>query len=114
MQTVEVRILPPQPARRFTIPRWPQLPASQRFQRRRRSESQFSLWKDAATERSPFWQRRFHDFNVWSDKKRREKVHSMHSHRVRRGFVRHPKDWPWSRISFDDGRRKSLMDINPV
>jgi len=73
-----------------------------------------SLWKDAATERSPFWQRRFHDFKIWSEKKRREKLRYMHFNPVKRGLVHHPNDWPWSSFSFYSGKRESLIDINPV
>jgi putative transposase len=43
-----------------------------------------------------FWQRRFYDFNVWSDKKLREKLDYMHRNPVQRKLVVHPKDWPWS------------------
>src|SRR5229473_1057146 len=47
-----------------------------------------------------FWQRRFHDFNVWSEKKRIEKLKYMHGNPVKRGLVKDPKDWPWSSYSF--------------
>jgi hypothetical protein len=43
-----------------------------------------------------FWQRRFHDFNVWSERKVREKLDYMHRNPVQRKLVSHPKDWPWS------------------
>ena len=43
-----------------------------------------------------FWQRRFHDFNVWSGKKITEKLNYMHLNPVKRGLVVHPNDWPWS------------------
>ena len=43
-----------------------------------------------------FWQRRFYDFNVWSEKKLREKLLYMHRNPVERRLVEHPKDWPWS------------------
>jgi putative transposase len=47
-----------------------------------------------------FWQRRFYDFNVWSDGKVREKLDYMHANPVTRGLVMHPKDWPWSSWSY--------------
>jgi putative transposase len=47
-----------------------------------------------------FWQRRFYDFNVWSEKKLREKLLYMHRNPVERRLVEHPKDWPWSSWSF--------------
>jgi len=37
-----------------------------------------------------------------------------HVNPVKRGLVRHPKDWPWSSFLFYSGRRESLIDINPV
>jgi putative transposase len=43
-----------------------------------------------------FWQRRFYDFNVWSEKKLREKLDYMHRNPVQRKLVLHPKDWVWS------------------
>jgi len=51
---------------------------------------------EAQTEEEHFWQRRFYDFNVWSEKKFREKLEYMHANPVKRGLVEHPKDWPWS------------------
>jgi putative transposase len=47
-----------------------------------------------------FWQDRFHDFNVWSRKKRNEKIHYMHMNPVERSLVRHPREWLWSSYSF--------------
>lgn len=43
-----------------------------------------------------FWQRRYYDFNVWSDEKRIEKLRYMHRNPVARGLVAKPEDWPWS------------------
>jgi hypothetical protein len=37
------------------------------------------------------WNRRFHPFNVYTEKKRQEKLNP-----VRRGRVSSPGDWPWS------------------
>ena len=44
----------------------------------------------------PFWQARYYDFNVWSNKKRIEKLRYMHRNPVARGFVAKPEDWRWS------------------
>lgn len=44
-----------------------------------------------------FWQTRFYDFNVFTRKKRNEKLNYMHMNPVRRGLVKGPNDWPWSR-----------------
>jgi putative transposase len=54
----------------------------------------------AAGQFPAFWQRRFYDFNVWSEKKLREKLDYMLRNPVERRLVQHPKDWPWSSGSF--------------
>jgi putative transposase len=41
----------------------------------------------------PFWQRRFYDFNVFTDAKRIEKRQYIHRNPFRRGLVAHPKAW---------------------
>ncbi len=51
-------------------------------------------------ERAPFWQARFYDFNVWTDKKRVEKLRYMHRNPVKRGLVVEPEDWRWSSYRF--------------
>jgi len=43
-----------------------------------------------------FWQARFYDFNVFTEKKKKEKLEYMHGNPVMRGLVQHPRDWPWS------------------
>lgn len=43
-----------------------------------------------------FWQVRFYDFNVWSTKKRVEKLGCMHRNPVKRGLVESPELWAWS------------------
>jgi putative transposase len=44
----------------------------------------------------PFWQTRYYDFNVHSEKKRAEKLRYIHQNPVRRGLVGKPEDWLWS------------------
>jgi putative transposase len=46
--------------------------------------------------REHFWQERYHDFNVWTGKKRIEKVRYIHRNPVVRGLVKRPEEWPWS------------------
>jgi putative transposase len=46
------------------------------------------------------WQRRFHPFNVYTEKKREEKINYMHNNPVKRGLVHHPGEWPWSSWRF--------------
>lgn len=43
-----------------------------------------------------FWQTRYYDFNVHSEKKRVEKLRYIHRNPVRRGLAEKPEDWPWS------------------
>ena len=43
-----------------------------------------------------FWQRRFYDFNLWSQQKEVEKLKYMHRNPVVRGLVACPEDWQWS------------------
>jgi hypothetical protein len=42
------------------------------------------------------WQRRFYDFNVWTERKRIEKLRYMHRNPVKRGLVAEPDQWTWS------------------
>ena len=43
-----------------------------------------------------FWQARFYDFNVWTEKKRIEKLRYIHRNPVTRGLVASPELWRWS------------------
>jgi putative transposase len=59
-----------------------------------------------------FWQRRFHDFNVWSHKKKIEKLEYMHMNPLKNKLVEHPKDWPWSSWSYYARRETGLVQID--
>ncbi len=50
--------------------------------------------------RRAFWQARFYDFNVWSAKKRVEKLRYMHRNPVTRGLAESPEQWRWSSYRF--------------
>ena len=41
----------------------------------------------------PFWQPRYYDFNVYTERKRIEKLRYMHRNPVKRGLVESPQDW---------------------
>jgi putative transposase len=43
-----------------------------------------------------FWQPRYYDFNVFTNKKKVEKLRYMHRNPVKRGLVESPDDWLWS------------------
>ena len=45
-------------------------------------------------------QRRFYDMNIWSEKKRLEKLYYLHNNPVKRKQVAEPGDWPWSSWRF--------------
>ena len=67
----------------------------------------------AEKEDSPaFWQRRFYDFNVWSEKKVKEKLQYMHRNPVARKLAAHPKDWPWSSWSYHAKGERGLIAID--
>src|SRR6202521_3001943 len=89
---------------------------SRRLRRKRRtSTEQLKLnFEDGEDSLPRFWQRRFYDFNVWSLKKRVEKLHYMHMNPLKRKLVAHPKDWPWSSFSFYSKLKHGLIRIDPV
>jgi len=60
------------------------------------------------------WQRRFYDFNVWSRKKRIEKLGYMHMNPVRRGLVASPGNWSWSSYAWYQGQDDGLIRIDPL
>jgi REP-associated tyrosine transposase len=89
--------------------------AALRKGKRKISPNQVALQFPAAqTDEKHFWQRRFYDFNVWSEKKLWEKLNYMHRNPVERKLVRHPKDWPWSSWSHYEKREEGLLRIDPV
>ena len=42
----------------------------------------------------------FYDFNVWTTKKRVEKLRYMHRNPVKRGLASSPEEWRWSSYRF--------------
>jgi putative transposase len=58
----------------------------------RRREGQGQLW----AEEEHLWQKRYYDFNLWSERKRVEKLHYMHMNPVRRGLAAKAEMWAWS------------------
>ncbi|HEV2489169.1 MAG TPA: transposase [Candidatus Acidoferrales bacterium] len=86
-----------------------------RPRRATKSSAQLRLWKDDPITHAPhFWQPRFYDFNVWSRKKRNEKLHYMHFNPVQRRLVRHPRHWPWSSYAFYAEDGPVLLVLEPV
>ena len=66
--------------------------------RKRRDARQRELFPEEP--RRAFWQARFYDFNVWTTKKRIEKLRYMHRNPVKRGLVASPEQWRWSSYRF--------------
>ena len=50
----------------------------------------------ALRQAEPFWHERYYDFNVWTARKRIEKLRYLHRNPVVRGLVAKPEDWAWS------------------
>ena len=61
----------------------------------------------------PFWHTRYYDFNVWTDKKRIEKLKYMHRNPVKRGLVDKPEDWAWSSFCHYACRIDGTVKIGP-
>jgi putative transposase len=61
--------------------------------RKRTASAQMVLWDFTL---DSVWQKRFYDFNVWSERKRIEKLRYMHRNPVKRGLVEQPDQWKWS------------------
>jgi putative transposase len=80
---------------------------------RRANSAQKSLpFEGSSTEQEHFWQRRFYDFNVWSQKKLKEKLEYMHANPVQRKLVEHPRDWPWSSWAHYAGKGEGGVRID--
>jgi len=101
----------------------------QRFARRvllerGRQERGPAFASSAKDEQLRVWQRRFYDFNVWSERKRVEKLRYMHRNPVKCGLVLEPEHWEWSSYRsyalHEEGRVKinqwpaAVMKIRPA
>jgi len=80
---------------------------------RRRNSRQGELFPGALVPRS-FWQARFYDFNVWTAKKRIEKLRYMHRNPVTRGLVASPEQWCWSSFRAYALGEKGVVAINAM
>jgi len=77
--------------------------------RQRSASVQIALWDSTP---DPVWQKRFYDFNVWTERKRIEKLRYMHRNPVKRGLVEQPDQWRWSSFrSYFLGER-GLVRVN--
>jgi putative transposase len=81
--------------------------------RKRMPDGQHSLgFPPSADMLRRFWQRRYYDFNVYSQAKVLEKLDYMHANPVREKLVKHPGDWPWSSWCFYY-RGEGLLAMDP-
>jgi putative transposase len=67
---------------------------------------------DGAKATNRFWQARFYDFNVWTEKKRIEKLRYIHRNPVKRGLVTSPEQWRWSSFRWYLRREVGPVRIN--
>jgi putative transposase len=58
------------------------------------------------------WQRRFYDFNVWSERKRVEKLRYMHRNPVKDGLVAEPEHREWSSYRSYTFQEEGRVKIN--
>ena len=58
------------------------------------------------------WQRRFYDFNVWSERKRVEKLQYMHRNPVKQGLVLEPGRWEWSSYRNYEFQEEGRVKLN--
>jgi putative transposase len=57
----------------------------------------------------PFWHARYDDFNVYTERKRSEKIQYMHRNPVKRGLFGDPSQWPWSSyLHYKSGERRTV------
>jgi putative transposase len=80
---------------------------SRRCRRKKKTTDRMILWENLPPR--AFWQRRYYDFNVFSERKHVEKLRYMHRNPVKRGLVKSPELWRWSSV-----RSYSLGEEGPV
>jgi putative transposase len=64
--------------------------------RKQRSGAQGELWGPPTTNLPHFWQGRSYDFNMFTQRKFKEKLRYIHRNPVKRGLVELPEQWRWS------------------
>ena len=74
--------------------------------RRRRNAAQPQVFQQAPQH---IWQKRFYDFNIWTGRKRVEKLRYIHRNPVERGLVASPELWRWSSY-----RAYAFGEVGPV
>jgi REP-associated tyrosine transposase len=59
----------------------------------------------------PFWLTRYYDFNVYTARKRLEKLRYIHRNPVKRGLVERPEDWLWSSFRHYATGERGVVEI---
>jgi putative transposase len=67
---------------------------SRQSRQKKANSNQIALWNVQAP--PAFWQPRYYDFNVYSQRKYIEKLRYLHRNPVKRGLVTSPELWRWS------------------
>jgi putative transposase len=62
-------------------------------------------------QQNPFWQRRYYDFNVFSEAKIVQKLNYMHWNPIKRGLVDKPEDWRWSSCHYYQTLEQGRVEI---
>ncbi len=62
-------------------------------------------------EATRFWQRRYYDFNVFTQAKSVEKLKYIHRNPVTRGLIDTPERWPWSSFRHYATGEKGVVEI---
>jgi putative transposase len=84
---------------------------AKRLRPRRRARTQIDLFPASPHH---FWQKRFYDFNVFTARKRIEKLKYMHRNPVKRGLVPSPELWAWSSFRSYYYDERGLVTIDKV
>jgi len=59
----------------------------------------------------PFWQKRYYDRNVRSEREFGVKLRYLHRNPVKRGLVKEPGDWKWSSFRHHAFREMGVVEI---
>ena len=66
---------------------------------------QMSEYATSLDPTQPFWQPKYYPFNLYTERKAREKLEYMHANPVRAGLVATACDWAWSSARYyEQGR----------
>jgi putative transposase len=71
-------------------------------------------WVDRRDTLPTFWQPRFYDFNVFTFKKKKEKLAYMHANPVKRGLAANPSGCIWSSSSLYEQGIPGRVPIDPA